>query len=166
METPRIFTEIAQFARFQQEEATAKDASKKAAFLLAHKEIGKDGRFIAFDDGTVLDTQTNLMWAAKDNGKNINWSGAKSYCDKYRGGGYTDWRMPTRDELAGLYDANKINRYGYKVTALIEISECCPWASETRGSEAAYFNFRDGWRSWGHQSGGNGLRALPVRSGK
>lgn len=30
-------------------------------------EIANDGRFIAYDNGTVLDTGTNLMWAAKDN---------------------------------------------------------------------------------------------------
>lgn len=33
-------------------------------------ETGKDGRFIAYDNGTVLDTQTNLMWPVKDNGTN------------------------------------------------------------------------------------------------
>jgi hypothetical protein len=60
-------------------------------------EIGRDGRFIAYDNGTVLDTKTNLMWAAKDNGSDINWSNAKSYCENYRGGGYKDWRMPTQD---------------------------------------------------------------------
>jgi len=107
LETPRIFTEIAQFMKFQQDEATAKDASKKAAKMLTLKEIGKDGRFTAYDDGTVLDTRTGLMWAAKDNGADINWPNAKRYCENYRGGGYTDWRMPTQDELAGLYDSSK-----------------------------------------------------------
>lgn len=68
------------------------------------KQMIGDGRFISYDDGTVRDTQTNLMWAAKDNGRDINWANAKSYCEKYRGGGYMDWRMPTQYELAGLYD--------------------------------------------------------------
>ncbi len=30
------------------------------------KEIGRDGNFIAYDNGTVLDTKTGLMWAAQD----------------------------------------------------------------------------------------------------
>ena len=34
-------------------------------------ETGRDGRFIAYDNGKVLDTKTNLMWAAKDNGSDI-----------------------------------------------------------------------------------------------
>src|SRR5450759_5331903 len=70
-------------------------------------ETARDGRFIAYDNGTVLDTKTNLMWAAKDNGSDVDWGGAKSYCKNYRGGGYKDWRMPTQDELAGLYDMAK-----------------------------------------------------------
>lgn len=40
---------------------------------------GRDDRFIAYDNGTVLDTSTNLMWASMDNGIDINWDNAKSY---------------------------------------------------------------------------------------
>lgn len=127
--------------------------------------IARDGRFIAYTNGTVLDTKTNLMWAAKDNGKDINWANAKSYCKKYRGGGYKDWRMPTQDELAGLYDWAVTGKNGYKLTNLIELTRCCPWASETRGSEAASFVFYGGERGWSSPSDGDG-RALPVRSAK
>ncbi len=48
-------------------------------------EISRKGRFIAYDNGTAVHTKTNLMWAAKDNGSDINWAGAKSYCEHYRG---------------------------------------------------------------------------------
>ena len=41
--------------------------------------IGRDGNFIAYKNGTVLDTKTNLMWAATDNGKGISWEDAKKY---------------------------------------------------------------------------------------
>jgi hypothetical protein len=135
-------------------------------------EKARDGRFIAYDNGTVLDTQTNLMWAAKDNGSTITWANAKSYCGNYRGGGYTDWRMPTLDELAGLYDAAKTyspagEYHGYfnvHLTELIQLSSCCAWTSETRGFEAAIFIFYDGTRNWIGQSGY--YLALPVRSSK
>src|SRR5271157_1154332 len=69
------------------------------------REKASDGRFIAYNNGTVLDTKTKLMWAVKDNGTDINWADAKSYCNNYRGGGYKNWRMPTQDELTGLYDS-------------------------------------------------------------
>jgi hypothetical protein len=97
---------------------------------------------------------------------NINWVDAKRYCENYRGGGYSDWRMPTQDELAVLYNKAVTGNHGYHLTNLIEVTACCPWTSETRGSEAAYFNFYDGERIWEHQSTGNYYRALPVRSGK
>jgi hypothetical protein len=133
------------------------------------KVIGKDGRFIAYDNGTVLDTRTNLMWAAKDNGSHINWADAKSYCENYRAAGYTDWRMPTQDELAGLYDIGKSlkatqREYYVHLTELIQLSACCPWASEIRGSAAAYFSFDIGTRYWNPQSSDVDYRALLVRS--
>jgi hypothetical protein len=141
------------------------------------KEIKRDGRFIAYSNGTVLDTRTNLMWAAQDSGDDIGWQSAKSYCENYRAGGYTDWRMPTLDELEGLYDARRPRRAACNTsfaidvaTELIDITCFSHWASETRGSEAAGFTFsaaapprdRRGWVAphFGYKS----MRALPVRS--
>jgi len=135
-------------------------------------ETGRDGRFIAHNNGTVSDTKTNLMWAAKDNGSDINWANAKSYCENYRGGGYTDWRMPTKDELAGLYDAGKTqlgsdSRWSiHMATELISITGYGYWASEIRGSDAAFFGFDYGERYWTPQLRVGYARALPVRSGK
>jgi hypothetical protein len=135
-------------------------------------ETGRDGRFIAYNNGTVLDTKTNLMWAAKDNGGSTNWAEAKSYCENYRGGGYTDWRMPNQDELARLYDGNKSRpaacdpiRNIHVVTELIDITCHAIWASEVSGSSAAVFTFLNALRYTGWQSAG-GLLALPVRSVK
>ena len=135
------------------------------------RETARDGRFIAFDNQTVLDTKTNLIWAAKDNGQDINWYNAKRYCESYRGGSYTDWRMPTQEELAQLYDAGKSQRHDAQqnplhLTELIRLTDCCPWSSKTRGSESAYFDFTDGTHWWFVSPGTNINRALPVRSAK
>ena len=123
-------------------------------------------RYTDNSDGTVTDTHTGWMWAAKDNGYDINWLSAKAYCENYTGGGYSDWRLPTQDELAGLYDENILNKGGYHISYLINLTMCCPWASETRGSEAAGFYFYRGFRLWGHQSYSGDFRALPVHRGK
>jgi hypothetical protein len=138
-------------------------------------EIRRDGRFIAYDNGTVLDTSSNLMWAATDNGGNIEWRFAKSYCEDYRGGGYTDWRMPTQNELAGLYDAGKTyqsvctglfgGKWDIHTTELIRLTCIAPLASETSGSDGAIFSFDKGARTWGRPFEGL-TRALPVRSDK
>jgi uncharacterized caspase-like protein len=138
-------------------------------------EIKRDGRFIAYDNGTVLDTRTNLIWAAKDNGSDINWNNAKSYCESYRGGGYSDWRMPTLAELAGLLDKAITYQsdcrgifggtFDLHLTELIRLTCGAVWTSEARGSDAARFSFYSG-QGWGSQSYYNDRRALPVRSGK
>jgi hypothetical protein len=130
-------------------------------------EKARDGRFIAYDNGTVLDTQTNLMWAEMDNGGDIRWANAKSYCENYRGGGYTDWRMPTQNELAGLYDEAKTDSDdGVRLTELILVTTSVVWASERSGSDAALFLFGTGGRNSNPQSCVNGIRALPVRFAK
>ena len=130
-----------------------------------------DARFIAKGNGTVLDAKTGLTWAAEDNGSDIDWQGAKSYCKNYRGGGFADWRMPTQDELAGLYDVAKAYKsdcgYDIHLTELIHLTCTWVWASETRGSGASYFNFNLGHRRyWRYQLHDTFFRALPVRSGK
>ena len=123
-------------------------------------------RFLDPDDGTVTDTKTGLMWAAKDNGNLINWQTARSYCQNYNGGGHTDWRIPTLTELASLYDPKEKNKHGYHVNRLIDISAASCWASDTRDYKAARFNFIYGEVYWPRKSYSGPSRVLPVRSGK
>ncbi len=126
-------------------------------------ETSRDDRFIAFNNGTVKDTKTGLIWAAADNGEDITWDRSRKYCEEYDGGGFTDWRMPTQDELAGIYDPGKKNHHGYSVSPLINISACCPWPSDALGSEAAVFSFSYGGKYWLPKSCSFNSRALPVR---
>ena len=136
-------------------------------------------RFTYSKEGVVSDTKMNLMWAAKDSGAYTSWANAKFYCENYREGGYTDWRMPTQDELAGLYDTGKTyqsecrysgfwgsRRYDIRLTEYIRLTCMAPWASETRGSQTAYFHFSEGGRYWDYPSNDDRFRALPVRSAK
>jgi hypothetical protein len=139
--------------------------------IMNQGKSGQEGRFVANDNGTVTDTWANLMWAARDNALDINWANAKAYCENYRGGGYKDWRMPTLAELAGLYDAAKTYKSNcganVHLTELVHFTCCCPWASETRGTEAAAVSFVNGGRGWFPQTAETGgHRALPVRSVK
>ncbi|MFZ7110167.1 MAG: DUF1566 domain-containing protein [Desulfatiglandales bacterium] len=128
------------------------------------EEAKRLARFIDHANGTITDTKTGLMWAAQDNGYPIKWRDALLYCQRFRGGGFSDWRLPTQEELASLYDPKDKNRYGYHITRLIDLTDCCPWASEIRGSEAAVVAFSSGNRYWGYQSFSSRSRVLPVRS--
>ena len=120
-------------------------------------------RFI-LANGVVSDLRTGLQWAAQDNGRYINWHNASAYCQNYSGGGHTDWRLPTVSELEGLYKAGIRCNSG----DIINITACCPWASETIGSGLAdfHFDFGAGKRYWSAQMGSGRRRALPVRDGK
>jgi hypothetical protein len=64
--------------------------------------------------GYWVDPSTGLMWAAKDNGKDVNWNGAVKYCRKLRLAGYPDWGLPTIAELERIYDpgVNTVGRAG------------------------------------------------------
>ena len=134
----------------------------------------KDDRFIVHHvNGTVLDTKTTLMWAAKDNGTDISWQAAKSYCENCDAGGYRDWRMPTPGELAGLYDAARTSPAQcageFKIhvaTESIDMTCFAVWTSETNGSDATQFSFVYGALSPYLQSHTYGVRAIPVRIAK
>lgn len=74
------------------------------------KETGKEGQFTSYDDGTVLDTKTKLMWMSRDNGAAVSWPNAKKYAADDHGAGYSDWRLPTLAEVTELYDKSKTRR--------------------------------------------------------
>ncbi|MCR4291096.1 MAG: DUF1566 domain-containing protein [Candidatus Scalindua sp.] len=138
---------------------------KKSVTTKGEQTVLEDVLTIRFTlaKGVVTDSETNLMWAAKDNGSNINWSNARAYCENYKGGGYTDWRQPTTNELAGLYKAGIRYERGY----IINITAGHSWTSEQhRNSDVALFSFGNGGREWYSQSLSGSARVLPVRSGK
>ncbi len=75
-----------------------------------------DKRFAQFDNGTILDRKTNLLWMENDywqlESKWVNWYTAKEYAQKMNNknyAGHRDWRMPTAEEAATLYDRRKRN---------------------------------------------------------
>jgi Protein of unknown function (DUF1566) len=138
--------------------------------------ITYDGRFIAYDNGTVKDTRTGLMWAAKDGGKAIEEADLKTYFSNYRAGGYDDWRIPTIDELEEIYDEGTENKHGYHLTELIDLAGEWVWGLDGRdlaisfgfieGSPAIAFFDGPGAGAWYQtkKAGGGGARPLPVRA--
>ena len=74
------------------------------------QEVAREGRFIAYANGTVLDTKTKLMWATESDSESL-YHDVKRYIEDYRGGGYTDWRIPSMGELEEICDPEtKINK--------------------------------------------------------
>jgi hypothetical protein len=56
--------------------------------------------------GHWTDPSTGLMWAGKDNGRDVSWKGAVKYCRHLRLGAYSDWRLATLAELETIFDRN------------------------------------------------------------
>lgn len=54
----------------------------------------------------VTDNITGLMWQDNADASSItkNWGDAKSYCQNLSLGGYSDWRLPSIEELEGIVD--------------------------------------------------------------
>ena len=55
-------------------------------------------------DGTVTDNITGLMWQ-KATAAPRDWNRAMSYADGLSLGGHSDWQLPSRHKLEGLYDS-------------------------------------------------------------
>lgn len=65
------------------------------------------------EDETITDPDSGLQWAQKDSyadlGKCLTWQESVQYVEKLETGSFSDWRMPTIDELSTLYDPTKEN---------------------------------------------------------
>ncbi len=103
-----------------------------------------------------------LMWAARDNGQDIDWKRANRYCDELELAGYDDWRLPAIEELERLQQ--KMSQALFKTPAEVRLTACCPWSSTKRGDRSAWnFSFRFRKRFSGTLSYSYDLRALCVR---
>ncbi len=71
--------------------------------------------FVDQGNGTVIDSSPGLMWQQADDEKTYNWyqatgvvhatynpGGVTDVCGEATTGGYTDWRLPTQDEMRVL----------------------------------------------------------------
>ena len=112
--------------------------------------------------GTWRDEWTSLLWTAKDNGSNITWDGAKSYCDGLTLGGSSDWRVPTITELESFYDGKQ----SMTQRGAVILSNWYVWSADLKSdnsSAAWYFFFAGGDRSWNPRAYSDAYRALCVR---
>lgn len=95
-------------------------------------ESARDGSLIAYDDATILDTQSGLMWTRADNGISVDWYGAQRYCAQLRHAGYTDWRLPSTQELATLFPAPRPKaQAAASVSKLLTVSGTLLWSGQT-----------------------------------
>ena len=81
-------------------------AEVDAALKRAQEQLGRKRALETQNRGYWVDPSTGLMWAGKDNGKDVSWHDARKYCQNVRIGGYSGWRLANLWELQGIYDRN------------------------------------------------------------
>ena len=111
-----------------------------------------------------VDPATGLMWTKKDNGSDLTAQEALDYCSGMRLAGYSDWQLPTIDQLATISDPavagsgwtqhikGNLQISGFEWGVRIKKNRYVPWI----------FNFYDGSRLEG-VLGEKQDRALCVR---
>jgi hypothetical protein len=59
-------------------------------------------RALADTAKTWTDPSTGLMWTKKDNGLDVSWNQATAYCSNLHLASFSDWRLPSIDELQDI----------------------------------------------------------------
>lgn len=86
-------------------------------------------------DGTITDLVTGLMWQKQDGGE-MSYEKAVSYCKTVTLGGHSDWRLPTTRELFGINHFDKVNP-ALPTTYFITTTAEYWWTSEKRADNQA-----------------------------
>ncbi|MBZ0271660.1 DUF1566 domain-containing protein [bacterium] len=120
-------------------------------------------------NGTVTCATQGLMWAKLDNTANISHYDAVPYANNLTLGSHNDWRLPTRAELALIYDAGRNDSTPCGTAhskAPLDLSCTKVWSSETFGvlpPQAYFMDFTTGVTGDDGRGQSAGYRALAVR---
>ena len=129
--------------------------------VVSTKIVASDGRFEKLVSGVVRDTQSGLDWYAGPD-KNISCDDSMGWVAGLRvdGGG---WRMPTLEELKGLYKKGAGSR---NMTSLLETTGWWVWSGETgeRPTLGWALDFDNGIELVDRRENANYKRGFAVRS--
>ena len=152
IEWPKAFTKSVKFLECPSR--TAQESARRAA---KHDSKAEPGRSPVY-----LDSTTGLLWTKSDNGHNVTWSQANGYCQNLRLGGYSDWRLPTLEELEKLYDPKAGD--GSQIRGPFKLTGWHVWSSTKRDSYSVWgFGFAFGGRLVSVLNASDNMRALCVR---
>jgi antitoxin (DNA-binding transcriptional repressor) of toxin-antitoxin stability system len=116
----------------------AQDARDKAAREKQEKEQKEREQAAQAEAAGLIwtDPATHLIWTKTDNGRGVTWQEAAYYCKNLQLAGHGDWRLPTINELQGIYDREVGgNHVSYYVKGNLQLSGS-DWSS-TQGDSSA-----------------------------
>lgn len=133
-------------------------------------KISTDGQHLPEDAPewvAVLDVKTNLYWTVAEIKKGLPWRKAQAVPATLDTAGFTDWRMPTVEELFLLADRTRTEP-AIDTAFFPDCKSDWYWSStpycESPGGCAWCVGFRNGDSSWDARDGGGFVRA--VRPGQ
>jgi len=114
---------------------------------LAHKPINPNSMNFIKKGDVVIDKDRKLMWQddkAVINNK-MNWQQARKYCKNLNLAGFSDWRLPTIQELNTIIDLDRYNPAIAKEFKNVKSERYWTNTSYAYNSDAAWrLNFKDG----------------------
>jgi hypothetical protein len=112
--------------------------------------------FINNGDGTVTDTSTGLMWQQGTAPSTYLWMEALAYCKNLTLAGYTDWRLPNRNELQSLVDYSiAVPGPTINTTYFPDTQSKNYWSATTGAGPMFYawfISFNSGFADWNFKS--------------
>jgi hypothetical protein len=119
----------------------------KLNFLYKIGSPGPGGGIVFFAEGGKFMEVSGILGEQ-------NWSSALSTARNYRGGGYSDWRLPTKDELNLIYQNLRAKNIG-------SLGDNWHWASSgSNNSNAWGQRFSDGSQVYDAKNSTNSVRAV------
>ena len=121
--------------------------------------VARDGRYVAFANRVICDCFSGLEWLPGPD-KDMSWEeGLRFVKELSTGGG--GWRLPTLNELRGLF---KMNKNRDNLSPLFKISMTDVWSCESQDESSAWgFNFLPGNQFWTCKTLSRRFRVLAVR---
>jgi Tol biopolymer transport system component len=113
------------------------------------------------DDPVVIDHATGLMWQQSGSSSSLDWKEVKGYIDELNKEGYagfSDWRLPTLEELASLMEYTGENE-GLYIDPVFDKDNYVFWSADESSRFRWVVNYSNGTLYLGGPA-----RALGVRS--
>ena len=126
-------------------------------------ETSSDGQFNRESNGIIWDTTTNLEWYVGPD-QDTEWDVARAWADSLIVDG-GDWRMPSVEELKGLYQSGKGSR---NMDPVFQTNGWAIWSGvlTKHGSSARLFDFRYGREDLIDRYCSYNGRGFAVRTGR
>jgi len=166
-QTAKAKAEAEEIAKAKKHELKTTTAAIGAA-MVSTEIVASDGRFEKLGSGVVRDKESGLDWYAGPD-KNTGSTDASQWAAGLRvdGGG---WRMPTLEELKGLFQKGTGSR---NMTPLLETTGWWVWSGEIGTNSVSGFrpsswalDFDDGRKLLDRSENSNYKRGFAVRSRK